>query len=972
MKPTRWTLGILAGLLALAGTAAPAAAKGLVHRLNDRGICYLEYDGAVLFDHESNIFFGSHHANFRRPDGSGYDKAGNRITRDGSVFTNQTDWGTIVTVVRQKGDDLYLDVTVANASASDTLTEVELQFSHIKYPWMTNARFIHFNSSAFWAVDKPEKFASFQMAEGGMPMLFFDFEKCCLLFGPDDPTTDDVLPKTLGVEHFGYFGAMLAEVAPGKTKRRTFIFRFAPAGTDRIALARPHAERYEASRPMLQQWPDRRPIIQDTTFANGIEFLASNLRRYNTAADLRTEEGKKKFRAELMKRADDIIRVMQKANAQGVVLWSVEGIEQRNVMYLGDPRRVALWPEMEYKDESGVATVDAYLKKITDAGFRVGHCLRPQELRSLPATLGTVFKAKAPGTITHLRVYSSEVESKKPHKAQLWRYKDGVVVAGPFDWVFGGENGWQTLDIPDVAIEPNVEYTVAVSTSDEGVYAYTMTQVEDDIKKFSLDAPVEYTSVVQELSAPANRGEGFSGRVRGYIVPPQSGDYTFWVAGDDMAEFHLSTDAKPENLKRIAYIHEWANPQHWDKRPATQKSSPVKLAAGQRYYFEARYVQICNRDHVEVGWSKPGEPTDKPSQIVPGSALIPWRGEAPSGATYEAWTTWKSRDGNLAWHGQGYIAEGIGKQPCKALAREHTSMRDVVFVSDGKKETIFGDKPHVGHWKTLEHYDAADPAQHMIDMISYAKRRWGSTLYYVDSSVFLNRPPVCPLKQVQASNHKDASCPCHMLDAYTDVIRGEVWQQVCRAHPDVLLMPENQDSNSYPYSAPFDEGGHHWVRRTPSHVRVQWPGAFTAINISTDPHRVNEEYIAGYVDAVRGGDLLLFQQWDYLAGAVSEIYKRAGRFPQARITSPTLDSEFRPGDSITIAADASNADGRIEKVEFYQSTIEKGRVKLGEASASPYRFTWTGVPAGRYVLSIKATDDTGKECWPASVVVYVR
>ena len=44
-------------------------------------------------------------------------------------------------------------------------------------------------------------------------------------------------------------------------------------------------------------------------------------------------------------------------------------------MYVGDPTRVQFAPEMEYKDETGVATVDAYLKKITDAGFRVGHCL---------------------------------------------------------------------------------------------------------------------------------------------------------------------------------------------------------------------------------------------------------------------------------------------------------------------------------------------------------------------------------------------------------------------------------------------------------------------------------------------------------------------------------------------------------------------------------------------------------------------
>ena len=30
---------------------------------------------------------------------------------------------------------------------------------------------------------------------------------------------------------------------------------------------------------MLLQWPDRRPIIQETTFANGIDFSPKNLHR---------------------------------------------------------------------------------------------------------------------------------------------------------------------------------------------------------------------------------------------------------------------------------------------------------------------------------------------------------------------------------------------------------------------------------------------------------------------------------------------------------------------------------------------------------------------------------------------------------------------------------------------------------------------------------------------------------------------
>ena len=83
-----------------------------------------------------------------------------------------------------------------------------------------------------------------------------------------------------------------------------------------------------------------------------------------------------------------------------------------------------------------------------------------------------VFKSKVPGAIASLRVYGSILETKKIHEARIWRNKDNTVVAGPFKWEFGGEDDWVTLDIPDLAVEADTEYTVAIATSDEAAYAY--------------------------------------------------------------------------------------------------------------------------------------------------------------------------------------------------------------------------------------------------------------------------------------------------------------------------------------------------------------------------------------------------------------------------------------------------------------------------------------------------------------------
>jgi hypothetical protein len=81
--------------------------------------------------------------------------------------------------------------------------------------------------------------------------------------------------------------------------------------------------------------------------------------------------------------------------------------------------------------------------------------------------LGTIFRATAPGTVTHLRVYALASESGT-HTARLWRNSDNTVVGGPYAWNYGGATGWVTLDIPDVPLEADTDYTVVVSTGGGG------------------------------------------------------------------------------------------------------------------------------------------------------------------------------------------------------------------------------------------------------------------------------------------------------------------------------------------------------------------------------------------------------------------------------------------------------------------------------------------------------------------------
>jgi hypothetical protein len=92
----------------------------------------------------------------------------------------------------------------------------------------------------------------------------------------------------------------------------------------------------------------------------------------------------------------------------------------------------------------------------------------------------------------------------------------------------------------------------------------------------------------------------------------------------------------------------------------------------------------------------------------------------------------------------------------------------------------------------------------------------------------------------------------------------------------------------------------------------------------------------------------------------------ANQAPTASITAPTSGSSFSAPASITIAANASDPDGSVTKVEFFQ-----GSTKLGEDTTSPYSFDWTNVPAGSYSLTAKATDNAGATATSSAVSITV-
>lgn len=92
----------------------------------------------------------------------------------------------------------------------------------------------------------------------------------------------------------------------------------------------------------------------------------------------------------------------------------------------------------------------------------------------------------------------------------------------------------------------------------------------------------------------------------------------------------------------------------------------------------------------------------------------------------------------------------------------------------------------------------------------------------------------------------------------------------------------------------------------------------------------------------------------------------ANAAPAVALGTPESNTGFVAPASITLSATASDTDGSIAKVEFFNGTT-----KLGEVTSPPYRLTVHNVGVGSHAMSAMATDNAGaqRRSPPADVVV---
>jgi len=126
------------------------------------------------------------------------------------------------------------------------------------------------------------------------------------------------------------------------------------------------------------------------------------------------------------------------------------------------------------------------------------------------------------------------------------------------------------------------------------------------------------------LEAQIFVGDRYGIRMKGWLAPPVSGSYRFWISSDDSGEFWLSTDDDPANMVLVCYQPYAAKRNDWFYY-REQQSEPIALVGGQAYYFEVRACNVMRilsrRSHswlyflTEQGSLRPCRPCILPSRL---------------------------------------------------------------------------------------------------------------------------------------------------------------------------------------------------------------------------------------------------------------------------------------------------------------------------------------------------------------------
>jgi hypothetical protein len=376
------------------GRQSPPAKRGLDFSVGPRGLDSLSYNGQSLLRSAQNGELQPQKSVFREVLDALLPHFQSPVAtpnKQAATVDLSYPWGRLSCAYGKQGDKITMRIEISTSSA-ESPKELSLRLMELNFPSVPKGGTLEAGMFGFgfkgpeWPLHQyPPSIPSVADPRFVVPIVRVDYGTGALNFCSDDlECCVDVPYSTNLLSRTSYpFIITCRDIRPGSDKAFNVSLRFGPAGARVEDLSADVLEQYAKKYPFQINWKDRRPIGAIFLASSGIN-VATNPRRWvinEGKIDITTDQGKAAFREALLKLADNSIKVLKDANAQGMITWDPEGGEFLESCYYGDPRLTpVLAPETEFKADRGMTAVDEYFDKFRQAGLKVGLCLRPQQI----------------------------------------------------------------------------------------------------------------------------------------------------------------------------------------------------------------------------------------------------------------------------------------------------------------------------------------------------------------------------------------------------------------------------------------------------------------------------------------------------------------------------------------------------------------------------------------------------------------
>lgn len=387
----------------LLGGAAVSSAQ-LAVSFGAKGLATLSYNGTRLEDTSANPSDVFHIYHLQATDLSGNILSAGQYgwgeNNNGESWNAQTrtetynySWGSIATQFVQNGNNLDMVVTETNYSGSGMILDGAEIFPFALHLPNDPAGFNGYSTYAFTTRDPGVTSADYG---AGVVTSVIPNEAIGMYGGWKNLGTNTYSPVMTTTAPSGlatFYPQLSAPVKPGSSLTYTVSLRFTNEGT--AANAQDAYTSFADTYPSRMTWTDKRilgtaylassPTGGDITQPGG---YPTNPRRYfnDASVDVTSAAGLRAFQDRILAQAASNVTNAKLMDAQGVITWDLEGEEYpQTTSYVCSPDKIAtVAPEMEstvtdpLSPWHGYKLDDAYFRTMTNAGLRVGLCLRPQ------------------------------------------------------------------------------------------------------------------------------------------------------------------------------------------------------------------------------------------------------------------------------------------------------------------------------------------------------------------------------------------------------------------------------------------------------------------------------------------------------------------------------------------------------------------------------------------------------------------